>query len=162
MFYAPHRRRTWVGGATLASAIACTLFVAPVSASAAEVSVAQPDLLVAEFGEDQVIRVPGDGSERSVVGAVEDATGVAVDSNQNAYVTSYTGGTLSRIAPDGTQTVVDDNVPGAFGITITANNDIYVSSLSTNQIFRYPADGGARVQFAAVGGPAFIDQDSAG
>ncbi|WP_299058448.1 hypothetical protein, partial [uncultured Nocardioides sp.] len=26
----------------------------------------------------------------------------------------------------------------------------------------YPADGGARVQFAAVGGPAFIDQDSAG
>lgn len=70
------------------------------------------------------------------------ARGIAIDSNDNVFVTSTAAGRIDKFAPDGTYLgLFASGVPGAWGIDVDENDHVYVAAHNTGTIEHFDPSG---------------------
>jgi len=133
--------------ATVKTATENTLVLdAPVGLSTGDLKVVvggEEALAPSPFRRAGVITLAG-GPSSSTFGAL--MTGIAVDQNNNVYVTDPQNKVVKKIAPDGTVSILQSNgsnitFVNPFGIVIDKQNNIYVSDQGANHIRKITPSG---------------------
>jgi streptogramin lyase len=116
------------------------------------------NILICCFGNNVVRKV--NGSTGSVTASYTTRAGcyaIALDSNNNMFVTNYTHGSVIKLNTSGTEIAVYGSV-GALGVAIDSDDNVWVSATDGSAVRKYPNDlSGITGAYATGTNPAYLD-----
>ncbi len=121
----------------------------------------QGNLIIA--GSDQVVRLDTNDKLTVLSTSLSGATGVALDTSNNAYVVRQAAGQISRITPAGAVSTVATGLNTPYGVAVDEAGTLYVTEQGTARIVTINAAGQRQTLMEAlISNPACIDVDAAG
>ncbi len=90
-----------------------------------------------------VVKVAPDGTRTDFATIAGWPSSMAIDADDNLYITNYNAASLHRIAPDGAVSLIssDSRLNGCVGIDFDSNGNLIVGNFYTAQILRVTLDG---------------------
>jgi len=121
-------------------------------------------LYVAASNGTTVTRIALDGSKTNFASNLIHAQGIAIDRNNNVFVSEYGSslgqGHIYKYSSTG-RTTFDSNLKNPQGLAFDAAGNLYCAETANDTIYKYSPTGN-RTVFATTGGPSFLTFDLAG
>jgi sugar lactone lactonase YvrE len=102
-----------------------------------------PDLLIADSGDNRVVREPAGGGAQTTVGSeLSNPLGVAVDAEGDVFIADEGNHRVVKVpAGGGPQTTVGSEV-SPDGVAVDASGDVFIADTGNNRVVEVPAGGG--------------------
>jgi len=100
----------------------------------------QGAIFIANSGENGITKFYN-GALTTFVSNINQPYGIAIDEQDNLYVTSYSDNSLIKITPTGTQSVIASGLSGPYDVKISPQGDFVVSNQTSSEIVSISPQG---------------------
>ncbi len=102
----------------------------------------QQDLIIADYSGDQVVIIDQDYNMSVLTESVDGAAGLAINSQDEVFVSSFDTNNLFKISTDGQiETLISDNgLNQPIGIAIDENDNVYIANWSNGNVYKYDTE----------------------
>lgn len=110
--------------------------------------------LFASNSIDEVYKFNSSGTLIATYSVTGTPRGIAIDSNNNAFISSYTINKVTKITPAGVVSIFNTNISEANYLLITENDDIYVPNSGANNVGKITSAGTYSIVASTPSGPS--------